>query len=120
MKPFLLTLWLFLLACPCQAAEWTKKDTAYQVTYSILHVIDWGQTLDISKSPNKWRETNPILGRHPKQSTVNLYFASTLVGHTVVSYLLPKDWRRTWQMMWIGIEGAMVYKNFSIGLKVNF
>jgi hypothetical protein len=102
------------------ASDWSKVDTALQITYSALHVIDWGQTLDIAKHPKDWSETNPILGKHPSISKVNSYFAATLVGHAVVSYLLPKPYRRIWQCMWIGIEAGYVTHNYSVGINVRF
>lgn len=116
---------LLFTHCAASAVEdnpnaWTTADTMFQVTYAALHITDWGQTLNISKSGDRWRETNPILGPHPKQSTVNYYFAGTLAAHTAIAYLLPKDWRRVWQMVWIGIEGAYVYKNFELGIGVGF
>jgi hypothetical protein len=102
------------------ANEWDSTDTGLQLVYTGLHIMDWGQTLRIAKSPDRWRETNPILGRHPKQSTVNLYFAGTLAAHTAIAYLLPKDWRRAWQIVWIGVEAGYVYNNYRAGIRVRF
>lgn len=116
---------LFLALTSPAHADWTKTDTAFQVGYSILHVIDWGTTRDIAKNPNKFHELNPILGKHPSVGEVDTYMTLSLIGHTVVSSLLPseyKGWhvRRWWQGMTIGFKGGLVINNFSIGLKVNF
>lgn len=112
---------LLLSFTPAQAFDqWTKTDTTFQIAYTTLHVMDWGQTLDISKNTEKWHETNPILGRHPSCEKVNYYFATTLIGHTAIAYILPKDYRRIWQMVWIGIEAGYVIHNASIGIKMRF
>jgi len=101
------------------ANDWTGTDTAFQVTYSIVHILDWGQTLDIENRPGII-ETNPILGEHPSRSDINIYMASTLIGHAVVSYALPQGWRRAWQAAGIGLELAMLGNNYRLGLRMGF
>lgn len=111
---------LFLALTSPAHAEWTKTDTAFQAGYLILHVIDWGMTRDIAKNPDKFHELNPLIGRHPSVEWVDTYMALSLVGHTVVSYVLPSKYRRWWQITTIGFKGGLVINSFSIGLKVNF
>ena len=79
----------------------TKTDIVLQTTYTLLHIIDWGTTLDIAKSKNKKIESNAIMSRHPSIATVNTYMASTLVMQTLVTYALPKDYRVYWQILGI-------------------
>lgn len=117
MKTLILIILLFF---PLQANafdKWTKTDTGLQVTYGVLHIIDWGQTLDIARNPDKFYEMNPLLGKHPSIGKVNTYFIGTLIGHTAIAYILPSKYRRIWQIVWIGIEGKTVVNNFSIGVK---
>jgi hypothetical protein len=113
---------LATLSAPCYADNWTITDTAYQSIYSTLHVIDWGQTLYISKhkSSTSYYETNPIIGSHPSHDAVNLYFAGTLAGHAIVSYLLPKGYRRVWQCITIVIEAKTTVHNYNMGIKMEF
>lgn len=105
---------------PVHASEWTKADTAWEAGYLVLHVIDWGQTRNISRRPDAYRELNPILGSHPSIERVNTYFALTAIAHTAISYALPADWRRGWQMVSIGMEATAVSNNYKIGLKIDF
>ena len=98
----------------------TKTDIVLQTTYTLLHIIDWGTTLDIAKSKNKKIESNAIMSRHPSIATVNTYMASTLVMQTLVTYALPKDYRVYWQILGILLEGSCVYNNYNIGLRMNF
>jgi len=112
----LICLILFLVSC---GGSWTKEDTALQLTYTVLHVADWNQTLQIVDSEDH-EETNVILGRHPSKDEVNIYFASTLMAHYYVAHILPKPYRSYWQMVWIGIEYDVVRHNTRNGLSVNF
>lgn len=109
------------LSSPCHALdEWTSDDTAWEVTYATLHIIDWGQTRHIAKNPELFHENNPILGKHPSVGKVNTFLALTLAGHVAVARLLPKKARRVWQVVWIGVEASCVAHNASIGIKIDF
>jgi hypothetical protein len=90
---------------------------------------DWGQTRYIAQHPGEYYETNPILGRHPKTSAVDLYFLSALVIHPVVSYLLPSkaqvfgfdiNPRRIWQAGTIIVELGCVSNNARLGIGFSF
>jgi len=110
-----------LSSAPVFASDWTTEDTAWQAAYMVLHVADWGQTRDIARREDEgYYETNPILGRHPSLKRVDTHFAVTALAHTAISYALPPDWRRRWQMVTIGVEAGFVSYNYSIGLKINF
>ncbi len=106
----------FLLSVPAYA--WTKADTQRQLVYTTLHVIDWGQTRDVVF--HKYPERNILLGKHPSIQQVDIYFASTLAGHILVSYLLPPKYRKYWQSFWIGAELKTVVNNYSVGINVHF
>ncbi|MDO8536816.1 MAG: hypothetical protein Q7R94_01055 [bacterium] len=97
-------------------SNWTKTDTLLELGYASLHITDWGQTLTISRDP-RFAEGNPILGPKPPRGKVNVYFAGTLVGHVLVSRLLPRKPRRVFQILTIGIEGFVVAHNFKHGVK---
>ena len=100
--------------------KWTKKDTAYQLTFTALTLADWGQTRHTAQNPDKFYEKNPILGKHPSTGKVDLYFASCILGHSIISYLLPEKPRRIWQNFWIAIESYCVISNNTIGVKIDF
>ncbi len=50
---------------PSAYAEWSKQDQQRQLAYTALHMVGWGQTLDIADQPKDYYETNPVLGEHP-------------------------------------------------------
>ena len=110
-------------------SDWTITDTGLQLAYTTVHVMDWLQTRQIAANPDKWHETNPVLGEHPSKGKVDAYFATTLVAHTAISYLLPKEVdvmgykvpaRNIWQMVWIGVEVGYVAHNYSLGIQAKF
>ena len=63
---------IILMANNVYANEWTKSDSTLQVTYSLLHVVDWRQTLEITDS-NEYKEANIFLGSRPSKDEINLY-----------------------------------------------
>ncbi len=102
----------------CGGGNWTKEDTARQVAYGAVHIIDWGQTRDISKSGKE--ELNLYLGKHPSLGKVDTYFISTLAIHTLVSYSLTPRYRKWWQYLTFGVETGVVVRNYNLGVKVDF
>ena len=112
---------LLILLIPSLAqASWTHEDTLYQAAFIATACADWGQTLYIAGNPDEYEENNRILGSHPSRDKVNLYFPIAIGLHTAVAVALPKDYRRVWQLIWIGIETGMIVHNASIGIKVDF
>jgi hypothetical protein len=96
---------------------WTSEDVYRQMAFITVSAIDWRQTQRIANSPEKWRELNPVLGEHPTQKRVNVYFFSAIVAHTVIAALLPKECRKNWQYFWTGAQGAAVSWNYRQGIK---
>jgi hypothetical protein len=99
--------------------EWTKSDTALQLSYTLLHLADWGQTLDIENHPDQF-ETNPLLGRDPTRGEVNTYFATTLALHWLIARALPQKWRNQFQLGTIALEFNVVKDNRSAGIRLSF
>lgn len=118
---WLLTVLLVHVLCAgVEASDWTEADTAREVAYLALHVMDWGQTLDIADHPERFYERNPVLGRHPSRGDVNRYFIITGLLHPVVSYMLPRGWRDGWQYVTIGVEVGCVGANARLGVGFGF
>ena len=110
-----------LLSLPAIAsAEWTKTDTKFQLTYTALHIADWGQTRYVAKHPESYKEANPLIGEHPSVKKVDRYMASTLIMHTVISFWMQGEDRRIWQCISIGAKAAAVGHNYRIGVKIDF
>lgn len=84
--------------------------------YIVLLVIDWRQTLTIARNPERWYETNPILGRHPSVLRVNVWFAIVLTAGLCAMALLP-----TFCLLIVAVgavvEGYFVFNNFRLGIR---
>ena len=112
---------LIILLLPSVAhANWTADDTRYQAAFIAAGLADWGQTLCIANNPDRFYETNVLLGRHPSRDKVNTYFPVAIALHTAVAVALPPKYRRAWQLVWIVVETSMVVNNASIGIKLDF
>jgi len=101
---------------------WSQGDSWMEGAYLVLHVMDWGQTRDISVRcrMGEYRELNPILGHCPDVQRVNQYFFITAMAHAGVTYALPADVRRMFQVGTIGLQFSVVNSNAQIGLNIAF
>jgi hypothetical protein len=115
----LIVLFLVPLASPV-SADWTRQQVALELSYQVLHFVDWQQTRYIARHPDEYREINPILGDHPDTEWVDAYFLATGIGHFLVSHALPDRYREYWQYVTVGIVGAVVGWNYSIGIRMEF
>lgn len=119
MKKYILIL-IMLLPVTVNASEWTTKNTQFESAYLAVHLIDWGQTLDIVDRAYDYKESNHYLGEHPSRGDVNRYFLLVGAGHYLVSNFLDNEYRLAWQQTTFVVQLSMVLRNASIGLNVNF
>ena len=101
------------------AKPWTKdKKIAFSLSSAAV-IADWGTTLDIKNYDNMY-EMNPIMGRHPRDSTVHLYFLGTLATH----YLIANYLEHPWDMFFLGAtfytHGGAAFRNYGAGLRIKF
>ena len=115
--PIIIVVSLVLASCSWRPDPWRREDTYRHIVLTGLMVVDWQQTREVTKNPEKYRELNPILGEHPSGRTVDLYMAASYVTKTGIAYMLPETWRKRWQWLCIGSSGAFVIHNYSVGLK---
>jgi len=141
MKRLVILLVLLLSSNSFAYDKWTTTDTVLQSVYVALHTTDWVQSRWIAKhgyietpfartNPDgsavfgrsyvEHKEGNVLLGEHPHKDKVDIYFASTLILHTLVSYLLPSNYRHIWQGVTIGMEGTAIGHNVRAGVKMKF
>jgi len=103
-----------------QPDPWREEDTERLVASTVLQAVDWRQTKHIAKNGHKFFECNRILDDHPSQNEVDLYFAASWVGKTAVAYVLPEDWRESWQWLFIGVSAGCVGQNYLVGIEMEF
>jgi len=118
---FLIILILLLVYSPIHAADkWDKMDYSLLAASSVLKVIDWQQTRYIANNPDRFYEQNPILGKHPSETEVNLYFVASYAGQVIIAHYLPSKYRKCWLGLWIGMSGRNSIHNNSIGIKMQW
>ena len=111
-------LWL-LIPSVSNAADFKdlpKKEYAFQA----IHAIDLAQTLYASNNQDRFIEANPILGKHPNNESVIMFFATTGIAHTAVTmYLMDHhpEYVSLWENTTIYIKGATIMWNFTVILK---
>ncbi len=121
MKTALILLIALFVTAPCSAADkWTPADIGLEAVSVALTVADWGQTLDISNHPGRFKETNLMLGKHPRRGEINAYFPAVMLIHGVVSHYLPKPYRNIWQAVTVGVELAATSINYQAGVRIGF
>ncbi len=122
MKPLILAL---LLVFTTQAHafigdEWTPKQKNLALAYLGTRVLDWSQSRYIAKHPDQYRETNPFMRDHPSLGEVNRHFIIGTGAGLLVADLLPQRWRDAGLYILVGVSGAHVLHNFSIGIGLSF
>jgi len=119
MKYLLALLMFFSNAAKADFDSWSTTDKSLFVAHTALVVADWGQTRYISQHPDQFEEMNPILGPHPSQRNVDLFFLTQLVG----SYYLIDYFKNDRTSILIGltvVRGATVQHNAHFGVKMGF
>lgn len=119
MKRLCRTIWMLFMFTTAHAGELTKEQWLLEGVNAGLYYMDYKQTLDLKNHPGMY-EMNPVLGKHPSDSKVRNYFAANLVGHTVITALLPEKYRPIWQWSTITVELIVVRHNASLGIHAKF
>lgn len=100
-----------------QGDPWSNQDIYLQLTYLTFVSIDWLQTRKIASDPNR-KEMNPFLGPNPSLRKVDLIIGSSIIAHSIITWILPTKYRPFWQMLWIGAEMAATSHNYSVGIRI--
>lgn len=97
-------------------SDWDQEDSTVQKVVMLLIVADWVQTRQIASNPDRYQEMNPILGPHPDRDEVDRYFAYSIIGNTLIAYLLPKKLRQRWQASSLSMQMRVVGHNYKMGI----
>ena len=117
MKIYLIICVLFVGCSTCNGG-WSNADSYREAAFAGLVMIDWSQTLYGADHPQQYSEQNPVLGRHPSRSDVNIYMPVGMAAHAGVRCLWPPSWRTYWQWGTIGIEAVTDAHNAAIGVGI--
>lgn len=124
MKLVAVLLLLVLQGCAVLAPpdDWTRGDTASEILWQAMNVVDYGQTKDIQRHPNvievNWL-SQAVLGRNPGTSETAQLMVAYALGHYLVSKYLPVDARPYWHVIMITGKGVTIRNNHSNGLRID-
>lgn len=117
MKRLVIVLILVMMASSAEAADkWTTGNYALEGVYLGALAIDWMQTRNIARHPDRFKEYNPILGSHPHSDKVDLICLGSALGHVLVTHMLPEEYRPYWQWSTAALEVSAVGWNFNAGI----
>jgi hypothetical protein len=146
----LLVFLLTFVSLNALADEWRTADSWMLGTALAMTAIDWGQTRYIVKTrqqtsdvwacvntgpvnatsatatcakpeaPRAHYETNPILGRQPSLTTVDRYFAASMIATAGLAFVLPQTQRRWMLGGIITVEAFVVLRNHELGIRIEF
>jgi hypothetical protein len=111
----------------------TWYETSLLVAAEASLAADMLQTLDIKRHsdvswnyygtlltrPGLW-ETNPILGQHPSDAKVAVYFAGAALATGAAWYALPSRWRMLVPLGVLALQIPQLVRNGNCGLSIRF
>ena len=83
----------------------------------VLLLVDYRQTLDI-KNHSEDFETNIILGKHPSDLRITVYFISAAALFVVLFLVFPFYAQIAWFLGWAAVEVWAICNNNKLGLKI--
>ena len=116
---------IIILLLPVTAEAWDNTEITMEVSWQVLHAVDWAQTRQIVNQDDYW-EMNSMIGRDPTRGKVNLMMGIFAVSHLIISHVLPVkaeifefrfNPRRMWQAVTIGSTAKNVQGNYRIGIR---
>lgn len=114
-----LMLAILLIAWPVSARDWTGEEIGWGAAAAAVRLADWAQTRNIVRNPDRFRETNPLIGEHPSRGRVD---GSFVLGSALLfglAHYLPEYRKQI--LKWFVVLGAgVVARNASIGVRMRF
>lgn len=108
-------------SCSVVAGDaWSEDQLRMGAALAAVTVVDWAQTRYIADNPDRFHETNPIMGRHPSIGRVDRYFATSILVGAVVLDALPSEYRDYALKAGLVLEVLIVSNNARIGVGVKF
>lgn len=112
---------LIAASLPVSAGDpWTPEQKALGAAFAAAYVIDWRQTIHIASNPDRWYETNPMLGEHPDAGRVNRHFAVGAILSYLILDALPSETRTVVLGAGFVVEAAYVNRNVQLGIGWGF
>jgi len=120
LKKLLLLFVAFANLAWAESPAWTTQQQAWAATAGALMLADWATTRYATRHWDEgYYESNPILGQHPHQDRVDLYFLLAIPAVYLAADVFPEHRVRILQAV-SALELVAVGNNLRIGWKLNF
>lgn len=113
----LAVLFILLTVTPA-CAEWSDANKKLFGLYTVLMVVDLGQTLNLEN--NGREEANPFLGAHPSKEAIYSYFMMSYLLSLGAVDMLSQPWDGVFLGVVIGMEMQGVNNNYNAGISIRF
>ena len=118
---YILVMLSFLFICNNTfGKELTKEQKLGELSFQLVNAIDMFQTLEIVEHSDLYYETNPILGKHPKNYEVVGYFIARGFLHYEVTKWLPSKFRVPWLTITILPQIPVIEHNHNLGIRIKW
>ena len=100
--------------------EFSKQEKIGELSFQLVNFIDMMQTIEIVQHDDLYYETNPILGKHPQQHEVIIYFMLRGYSHYRITQWLPEKFRMPWLTISVLPQIPIIEHNHNLGIRVTF
>ena len=119
-KVMMLSLLILTLSTSTISKELTKSQKVGELAFQTVNFIDMMQTLEIVQHDDLYYETNPILGKHPRQNEVITYFMIRGAMHYHTTKWLPKKFRPVWLTITFLPQIPLIEHNHNLGIRIGW
>ena len=116
----LVTLSFFIVWDKAFGKELTKPQKLGELSFQLVNAIDMFQTLEIVEHGDLYYETNPILGKHPKNYEVVGYFITRGFLHYKITEWLPSKLRVPWLTITVLPQIPIIEHNHNLGIRISW
>ena len=120
MKKLLLSLTLILWLSTANSEELSKAEKVGALAFQAVNFIDMMQTIEIVQHSDLYYETNPILGKHPRQNEVITYFMIRGAMHYHITKWLPEKFRIPWLTITVLPQIPIIEHNHNLGIRIGW
>jgi len=115
---------VLIFAVPTKSYAGEPWDNTDKVLYTLdlaVTLMDYKQTMQIAREgpDTNWNvyETNPILGKHPTEQEVTIYFVGReIMKYYIADYLKP-SYRKIFLIASFFATKTLVQRNLTLGLR---
>jgi len=104
---------------PSATRAWTPQEKRWAALAVTAGAIDWLQTRNIARNPDRWRERNPRLPDHPTIGQVNRHFATGLVAGALIAHFVP-EYRLPFLRTVAVVQFGFALHNAHMGISIRF